>query len=174
MAKLKATPKSYAEALRVLGDKQSVRLGNNTYLEAIAERVYSEGRIPEERITIAVRLHSTYIVKFYEDDRTVLYSGGYRTVTTKERINHFIKGRIFQAKGQWKVVPTLDVFGYLATNTPLDFNEGFTFYTSNSGHDGKVIMYGADDARLECTPCDTGRRYKAGTENEVWYTAMSR
>lgn len=33
MAKLKATPKSYAEALIVLQGKQSLRLGNNTYLE---------------------------------------------------------------------------------------------------------------------------------------------
>ena len=173
MAKLKATPKSFAEAIAVLSGKDECRLGNNTYLHVVKFAQTGPSALYGIEC-IAVRLHNTDIVKFYSDGSTVLYSGGYRTVTTKERINHFIKGRIFQEKGQWKVVPTLDVFGYLATNTPLDFNEGFTFYTSNSWHDGKAIMYGADDTRLECAPCDTGRRYKAGTENEVWYTAMSR
>jgi hypothetical protein len=36
MAKLKATPKNYAEALAVLAGRESVRLGNNTYLETEA------------------------------------------------------------------------------------------------------------------------------------------
>ena len=64
MAKLKATPKNYADALAVLAGRTSVRLGNNTYLLAINERVYSAGHITEERITIAVKLHDTNIVKF--------------------------------------------------------------------------------------------------------------
>ena len=101
MAKLKATPKNYAKALAVLGSKQSVRLGNNTYLEAINERVYEDGRIPEDRKVITVRLHSTHIVKFYEDGRVTLHTGGYHTVTTKECINHFIRGSVFQKAWDW-------------------------------------------------------------------------
>lgn len=127
MAKLKATPKSYAEALRVLGDKQSVRLGNNTYLEAIAERVYSEGRIPEERITIAVRLHSTHIVRFYEDGRVTLHTGGWQTVTTKDRLNEFITSRIYQKNHNWYVVGH-DASGAYDWDNPQDFTEGFTLH----------------------------------------------
>jgi len=59
MAKLKATPKNFAEAVEVLKDKISVRLGNNTYLEVTdADPVHG---------FIGVRLHDTYIVKFWSD-----------------------------------------------------------------------------------------------------------
>ena len=33
MAKLKATPKNFEQAVAVLGNRDSVRLGNNTYLD---------------------------------------------------------------------------------------------------------------------------------------------
>ena len=96
MAKLKATPKNYAEAQAVLASRGSVRLGNNTYLE-------------RHFCGIAVRLHNSNIVMFHEDGRVVLFSGGYRTVTTKERINHFITGRVFQSKSVWYYRPRIIV-----------------------------------------------------------------
>jgi hypothetical protein len=73
MAKLKATPKSYAEAKQTLGNRDSMRIGNNTYLEWGKFGTY-----------IAVRLHGTEIVKFHENDTVTLHTGGYRTVTTKD------------------------------------------------------------------------------------------
>ena len=90
MAKLKATPKNYAEALEVLNGKSSMRLGNNTYLEN------------HENGVIAVRLHNTNIVVFYAHGRAELYSGGYQTVTTKERMNQFIAGRVIQSNWTWR------------------------------------------------------------------------
>ena len=125
MAKLKATPKSYAEALAVLGSKQSIRLGNNTYLETIKERVYEDGHIPEERTVIAVRLHSTYIVKFYENGKVTLHTGGWQTVTTKDRINEFITGRIYQKNHDWYYVGH-NSEGAIDWDHPQDFTEGFT------------------------------------------------
>jgi hypothetical protein len=95
MAKLKATPKNYAEALTVLAGRESVRLGNNTYLENVAEYGEYTGKI-------GVRLHNTYVVVFYpHDGRVTLHTGGYRTVTTKERINHFVSGALYQKACQW-------------------------------------------------------------------------
>lgn len=93
MAKLKATPKNFAEAVAVLKDKISVRLGNNTYLE-VSDSDPLRG-------FIGVRLHNTFVVKFWPDGQVTLHTGGYRTTTTKERINQFVRGRVWQAKGEW-------------------------------------------------------------------------
>lgn len=123
MAKLKATPKNYADALAVLAGRTSVRLGNNTHLLAINERVYSAGHITEERITVAVNLHDTNIVKFYEDGRITLHTGGWQTVTTKDRINEFISGRVYQKKHAWFYVGH-NVEGAIDWDNPIVFSEG--------------------------------------------------
>ena len=99
MAKLKATPKNFAEALQAFDNFKrgsrigSVRLGNNTYLES-----YVDGCKVDR---ICVRLHNTNIVTFCEDGRIVLNTDGYRTATTKDRINQFISGRVWQKNYQW-------------------------------------------------------------------------
>ena len=112
MAKLKATPKNYAEALTTLNGKQSMRLGNNTYLEqrGLTER-------------IAVRLHSTDVVVFYPSGRVTLHTGGYYSTTTKERINHFIEpaAHVYQKAHKWYV---------LQGDVRLDFYEGFVLFPS--------------------------------------------
>lgn len=117
MAKLKATPKNFAEAQQVLGTKSSMRLGNNTFLERVWERVYEDGRIPEDRASIRVRLHDTHIVIFHSDGRVTLHTGGYWTVTTKERINHFIVGQLFQKNGSWFI-------SYKSDNSVVPFVDG--------------------------------------------------
>ena len=91
MAKLRATPHTYTEAAAVLNGRDSVKLGNNTWLES-----FSGG--------IAVRLHNTRIVWFHEDGRVTLHTGGYRTVTTKDRLNQFIYGKVYQKAHQWYYV----------------------------------------------------------------------
>ncbi len=48
-----------------------------------------------------IRLHDTQIVKFWVDGRITLHTGGYRTVTTKERINQFVSGRLYQRDYAW-------------------------------------------------------------------------
>lgn len=94
MAKLKHTPKSFTEAREILQDRDSVKLGNNTWLV----------RLIGFDAHIAVRLHNTHIVKFYADKPTTLHTGGWRTVTTKDRINEFIKGRVYQEDYSWYYV----------------------------------------------------------------------
>jgi hypothetical protein len=49
-----------------------------------------------------VRLHNTNIVVFHDDGRVTLHTGGYRTVTTKERINQFISGRVYSDRFNWQ------------------------------------------------------------------------
>ena len=113
MAKLKHTPKSYAEAAEVLGNRTSRKLGNNTWLE-------------RDRLDVlVVRLHGTYIVHFHKDGAVILHTGGYRTVTTKDRINQFIKGRVYQKNYAWFFTPRIsDVLGGFAWGKPISFTEG--------------------------------------------------
>lgn len=91
---------------------KSRKVANNTYLE----------RRPGG--DIAVRLHATDVVTFHADGTATLNSGGWLTVTTKERINrylpsgivlHSVKGRWFlaysghgehDAAGEWHYVPS--------------------------------------------------------------------
>lgn len=110
MAKLKATPKSYAEAAELLAGRDSIRLGNNTYLENF-------------HLGIAVRLHNTRIVVFHEDGRVTLHTGGYHTVTTKERLNQFIKGRVYQKSHAWFYVVNRGELGIDWAN-PIPFEDG--------------------------------------------------
>jgi hypothetical protein len=118
MAKLKATPKNYAEALAVLAGRESVRLGNNTYLEHLNGLQF-----------IGVRLHSTYIVRFHENGTVTLHTGGYYTVTTKERINHFVLGSVWQSNHQWFYhTPATGPLGDMSPKTyrqqSVEFEEG--------------------------------------------------
>lgn len=51
-----------------------------------------------------IRLWETDIVKIYPDDIFELFSGGYRTYTTKERINKFIEnGYVYQRNNTWYI-----------------------------------------------------------------------
>ncbi|MCK5604432.1 hypothetical protein KAR91_21255 [Candidatus Pacearchaeota archaeon] len=77
--------------------RESRKLANNTYLER---------RVDQNNPTIngdsfAVRLHATDIVTYKPDGTIVLNSGGWRTVTTKERINTFSPVNLWQEKGVW-------------------------------------------------------------------------
>jgi hypothetical protein len=110
MAKLKATPKNFEQAMQVLNGKETVRLGNNTYLKKWIDAV-------------SVRLHATDIVTFWVDGRVTLYTGGWRTVTTKDRINKFITGRVYQKNHEWFYVGH-DSNGNLAWDNPVEFVEG--------------------------------------------------
>ena len=113
MAKLRATPKNYAEALAVLNGRGFMRLGNNTYLELLNGLQF-----------IGVRLHNTYIVRFHENGTTTLHTGGYYTVTTKERINQLIAGRVFQTKGDWYYSLPIDYTATDAQPVRREFTEG--------------------------------------------------
>lgn len=93
MAKL-AEPKTYDyEGWQVvLGDRESRRIGNNTYVE----RVGDHGEV-------AIRLHRTNVVTFRKDGAIDLNTGGWFTPTTKDRINAALPQRWYVAsrKGVW-------------------------------------------------------------------------
>lgn len=97
--------KSYEQAATFLGAKSRRKLENNTYLERQSDR-------------IVVRLHETAVV-VYQPDKITLYSGGYLTRTTKDRLCKY--GRpVWQRKGEWYCAN--------AVGTEQPFSEGVTFY----------------------------------------------
>lgn len=80
---------NYQEAVTQLRNKTRRKIANNTYLET------------REGGAIAVRLHNTDILTFRPGE-TVFNSGGWLTVTTKERFNRFTPlGRFYSDKGEW-------------------------------------------------------------------------
>jgi len=86
--------KSYQEALEKLGKRSSRKLENNTYLIH-----YHEAK-PHY---IGVRLHNTDVVKYYPDGRIILNSGGWKTPTTKDRINKYAPVNVWTDKGIWYI-----------------------------------------------------------------------
>lgn len=55
-----------------------------------------------------VRLHGTDVVEFLPKGRIRLNSGGWKTVTTKDRINSFSPYQVYSNRGTWMVYPPRD------------------------------------------------------------------
>ena len=80
----------YEEATKILNSRGSKKVGNNTYLKKRGEY-------------IAVMLHETDVVTFKPDGSIVLDSGGWKTRTTKDRINNYLPDYfyLYQEKSEW-------------------------------------------------------------------------
>jgi len=76
------------------------KLGNNTY-----------GYIETDG-TVSVELHGTKVVQFYPNGLVKLNSGGWRTHTTKKRINQYSPVRVYQKNFEW----------FLNDGTPFEDN----------------------------------------------------
>lgn len=98
---------SYADCERLLGTETSVKLCNNTWLRRSIRG-------------FEIVLHQIPVVTVLEDGTYALRTGGYRSATTKNRINRFSPANLF-LKGYgwfldfnhvydngWNVVGTVD------------------------------------------------------------------
>lgn len=86
-------------------DKQSRPIDNNTTVRLI------DGGV-------AIRLHATDVVTLRDDGRAVLSSGGWATVTTKDRINKYAPASVYSRAGVWYIDDRDD--------TPTLFYDGMT------------------------------------------------
>ena len=104
-------PTNYSEARDIYEDrrkrgilKRGVRLANNTYLSWQDEikPMTSNGLTPSPS-WFGVRLHKTNVVTFHSDGSIVLDSGGWKTVTTKDRINCALPPgwSVYSTRGVW-------------------------------------------------------------------------
>ena len=79
---------TYSQAGDLLGLRQAKKLTYNTTLR-------------RDKDDFVVRLYQTDIVRICEDGTYVLNTGGFYTVTTKERINRYSPVSVYQHKGEW-------------------------------------------------------------------------
>lgn len=97
---------NYNSAVSMVRGKRNAnrrKVGNNTYAEILNDD------------TVAIKLHNTYVVKIHADGTYTLNSGGWQTVTTKDRINQYSPVRVYQEKYQWFVT---------INNKPYPFIDG--------------------------------------------------
>lgn len=120
-SKLDSIPTSWKEANQLLDGADGASVGNNTVLYR---------RCPlglgGEHSDIDLLLHNIVVVAYQSNGVTVLRTGGYRTVTTRDRLNRALKGtgyQVHQHRGRWLVsLPGVDGNGRKRT---VDFVEGF-------------------------------------------------
>lgn len=79
---------NYEEARKLLEKRETKKLARNTWLR-------------EENGAMIIRFWETDIVNISPDDIYTLNSGGYRTCTTKERLNDLTPARIGADRGLW-------------------------------------------------------------------------
>ena len=117
--------KTYKEldAVLVGRNAKQKKLANNTY--AIRDAI--------EPGTISIKLHGTYIVTFHAGGRIVLNSGGWKTVTTKARLNEFTPFGISQRNGIWYV------------SRQGDWENTVIFQDNMSFHNGRFHGFLKDD-----------------------------
>lgn len=110
MSTNKPIPKDYESASAQLGKRATLIVANNTILA-------------RHGATIGMVYHSTEVVTYHEDGRITLTSGGWRTVTTKERLNWVLHQHglsLYQEASRWFVAYHVD------WATAFPFADGFT------------------------------------------------
>lgn len=110
MPTLTKTVTNWFAADTYIGNREERNAGNNTTLHRL------------DNGDIAVRLHYTDVVIYHSPDSehantVTLNSGGWQTVTTKERMNRFTNVRVYQEDYQWYVVEP-------PTYHPVEFADG--------------------------------------------------
>lgn len=154
---------SYSEAKEMMQRARNGRrkLENNTYLEerdcGICGEPYRAacGR-PDHGPNYAVRLHDTDVVTVRPDGSYTLDSGGWRTVTTKDRMNRYSPHRVYSEKGMWYAypVPQGDFSGWKAG---IPFADGMRIYP-----DGRVVGAGIDETAIRAQLLKQIRAYVDG------------
>ena len=81
--------RSFQSAINVLNGKEGRKIGNNTYLNRL------------DSDTITVKLHYTDIVTYHRDGRIIVNTGGYKSATTKHRINGLTNVGVYQKDFSW-------------------------------------------------------------------------
>lgn len=113
---------------KAISETRKRKLYNHTYLV-----VRDDGGF-------GIRLHDTEILIFYPN-KTVLNTGGWKTVTTKERFNRYLEGwSVFSDKGVWYLTRG---YGY-DNKRRIPYADGITIYTS-----GKITGQGADPKKQQ-------------------------
>lgn len=83
--------RTYADAEKYLAGRDKAKVVNNTFLVRLCAD------------TIAVRFFKTDVVVYTDNEHVTLNTGGWKTVTTKERLNLFSQYGVYVRRGIWYV-----------------------------------------------------------------------
>ena len=102
-ANLSCTDLYYGSLSNIIDGRESKKIGNNTIVH----------RLDDD--TVAVKYHRTNILKINSNNVVTISTGGWETITTKDRLNQFLGCRgfsIFQKKGTWYIRGNDKTFEY--------------------------------------------------------------
>lgn len=121
------------EMIRRTGTRNGRRkLENNTYLIGVPEGGAQR---------YAIRLHDTDVITLHPDCSYTLNSGGWRTVTTKDRINRYAPVSVASDRGAWYVYPRRGDW-----DTRYPFADGMRLIPNGNGW--KVEGAGLDETAI--------------------------
>lgn len=111
---------TFTQARETLGNRDSRKVAGNTHLIKMQDA--------DGNFFVGLRFHGTVIIEFHTD-RTVVFTGGWETVTTKRRLNEFLPvGGIYQKAGTWFWAGPVTVSnpdGHMVIDgEPVEFAEG--------------------------------------------------
>lgn len=101
---VRSLPSTYAALDSALGARTAATIANNTTAYRGRDpETWDRGAIP----TVDIVLHGTTVAVLRADESVRIRHGGYRTVTTKQRINAALgnRGRVFADRGTWYYAP---------------------------------------------------------------------
>jgi hypothetical protein len=102
---------TYERCGEILGAKMMKKLADNTHLS----RVFGSAHGTSYQVV----LHGTPILIFREDGAVEYRTNGYRTATTKERMNRYGPAKVYQHRNMWHVDSWCGA---------QIFEEGYTWY----------------------------------------------
>lgn len=108
---------TYTVARDMLRGRTSKKIGNNTWA-----RLGNDG-------AVSIVLHDTAVVTVSDDDAVVLNSGGWRTHTTKDRINDALSALFRGCDFHWSVYQTAGVWYLVRQDNGAGWHDGarYTF-----------------------------------------------
>lgn len=83
------------------------KIAHNTRLRIDRDNTEKQGFV-----SVSLLLHGNKIASWFPNGNIQIWSGGYKSVTTKARLNQFVGACVYQTGGKW----------YITNNTP--FEEG--------------------------------------------------
>jgi len=111
--------------------------GRNAQRRKLANNTYAERR---DNGAIAIRLHETDIATFNADGSIVANTGGWKTHTTKDRLNEYLPVRIWQKSGRW----------FLGDNgSTVEFQDGLTIDANGKITGGKPQSQADKEKKLQ-------------------------
>lgn len=139
---------TYDEAVEKIAKSRDGRkkLENNTYLYKVGD-------------DYAVKLHATDVVTICSNGAYILNTGGWRTPTTKDRINRYAPGVAYSDKGEWYWKPARRSWD---EGIAYPFADGMRVYA-----DGRVEGAGVDAAPLRRAVLRKVKKYVDGFAESV-------